>query len=562
MQMVREQANFVRHESCPDCGSSDARSLYDDGHYFCFACEKHTPSTEPGSAAFNDNAAAPVPNENQTKRQDLLEGQFQAIPARGLTEEACRKFGYMVGTHNGEPVHIANYRDKSGNIVAQKIRTKDKRFSIVGDAKQMTLFGSHIWSKGRIAVLAEGELDACSIAQIQNLKYATFSIPNGAPAAAKAVRENWDLLMGFDSIVIMFDQDEVGRKYAEQVAEMLPVGKARIASLPMKDANEMLMAGLGHEIINSIHQAKEYRPDGIKTASDFRDLITVDETASAVTWPYSLLNDVLRGLRTSELVTVLAGSGTGKTTFCKEVMHHLMMLDQKVGIIALEEANKRTLLGLVGIHLDKNLLVERDQATDEEVLDGFDDLFTDRTCVLLDHFGSTDTDLICQRIHYMATVHGAKYILLDHISILVSANEGDERRNLDAAMTKFRSLAQALDIFVLLVSHLSRPSGDRGHEGGAAISLSQARGSHAIAQLSDACIGLQVDPDEPDSDIRQIRILKNRFTGQTGSGGTLSYNRETGRLIEEALAQLIDDDEEGDNTDDETSDDFAAQADA
>ena len=93
MQMVREQANVVRHESCPDCGSSDARSLYDDGHYFCFACEKHTPSTEPGSAAFNDNAAAPVPNENQTKRQDLLEGQFQAIPARRLTEEACRKFG-------------------------------------------------------------------------------------------------------------------------------------------------------------------------------------------------------------------------------------------------------------------------------------------------------------------------------------------------------------------------------------------------------------------------------------------------------------------------------------
>ena len=58
----------------------------------------------------------------------------------------------------------------------------------------------------------------------------------------------------------------------------------------------------------------------------------------------------------------------GKTTFCKELIHHLLMHEQKVGVIALEESNKRTLLGLVGTHLSKNLLVDRQQATDDEVL--------------------------------------------------------------------------------------------------------------------------------------------------------------------------------------------------
>ena len=85
---------------------------------------------------------------------------------------------------------------------------------------------------------------------------------------------------------------------------------------------------------------------------------------------------------------MVAGSGTGKSTFCKEVIHHLLMCDQKVGVLALEESNKRTLLGL-RIHMNKNLLVDRNQATDDEVLEAFDELFTDRTASCLMRLGLT-----------------------------------------------------------------------------------------------------------------------------------------------------------------------------
>ena len=72
-----------------------------------------------------------------------------------------------------------------------------------------------------------------------------------------------------------------------------------------------------------------------------------------------------------------------------------------------------------------------------------------------------------------------------------------------------------------------------------------------IAQLSDICISMQVDPDEPNSDIRHLHILKNRYTGQTGPAGTLNYNRDTGRLIEDALVQFepVEDDEAEGETD-------------
>ena len=108
------------------------------------------------------------------------------------------------------------------------------------------------------------------------------------------------------------------------------------------------------------------------------------------------------------------------------------MNDQKVGVLALEEANKRTALALVGVHMDRNLLVDRSQATDEEVVEAFDDLFTDRTCVLYDSWGSNQIDTICNSA-YVDGACSRRNSSFWTISILVSGNEGDDRKNLDIA---------------------------------------------------------------------------------------------------------------------------------
>ena len=121
----------------------------------------------------------------------------------------------------------------------------------------MTLFGRHLWNKGKRIVLCEGEADCLSVAQANgNGAWPVVSIPNGAPAAARAVRDNWDYLMQFDEIVIMFDQDAAGRAAAQEVAELLPVGRAKVATLPMKDASDCLVAGKEKAIIEAMFQAK------------------------------------------------------------------------------------------------------------------------------------------------------------------------------------------------------------------------------------------------------------------------------------------------------------------
>jgi len=93
---------------------------------------------------------------------------------------------------------------------------------------------------------------------------------------------------------------------------------------------------------------------------------------------------------------------------------------------------------------------------------------------------------------------------------------------------------------MILISHLRRNHGDKGHEDGAAISLGQLRGSHSISQLSDivACIQRNISSGDNTS---ELVTLKNRFNGRTGPSGVLSYSTETGRLVEVQSAETTSD---------------------
>lgn len=533
---IHEESTFVSHIPCDLCGSSDANGLYDDGHTHCFSCETTVQPDNSTSESVPVVAASP----SETQSRGLLTGQFKALEKRKLSADVCRKFGYFVTKHKGETVQVANYTNKENDIVAQKVRTKDKQFSILGDAKKMTLFGSHLWSKTKLLVICEGEIDTIS-AHVCMGKYhaATVGIPNGSSSAVRAIKDNYDYVSGFDKCVICFDSDDAGRKAASEAAQILPVGKAFIAILPMKDINECLQAGKTAAVVSAIFEAREYRPDSIKTSADFRSVIGQEDAASSITYPYAGLNAITGGIRLkseAELVTITAGSGLGKTTFVREITYHLHKQGETCGLICLEESNKRSLLGLVGIHLNKNITVNKDQATQEEIEAAFDELFPpDHQVYLYDHWGSCDIDTIIQRISFMVKALGVTVIILDHISILVSGlATNDERKLIDIAMTRLRTeVVQELGVTVLAVSHLRRPSGDKGFEGGEKPTLQSLRGSASIAQLSDMCISLAVDKEDPDSDLRIVSTLKNRWSGQTGWCCNLKFNRTTGRLTEE-----------------------------
>ena len=102
-------------------------------------------------------------------------------------------------------------------------------------------------------------------------------------------------------------------------------------------------------------------------------------------------------------------------------------------------------------------------------------------------------------------------------------------------MTKLRSLVEETGVGLILVSHLRRLQGDKGHEEGQVTSLSHLRGSASIAQLSDVVVGLERNQQADGKDQTNVRVLKNRHSGVTGLGGLLQYDISTGRLIEKEI---------------------------
>lgn len=536
---MNDDVVFLRHEPCPACGSKDNLGRWSDGHAHCFGCEYYEHGS--GAVAERDDARP------RTRAADLVAGEVEPLGKRRLTEDTCRKWDYRVGRFKDRKVQIANYRGEDGSVVAQKVRFANKEFTVTGDLKAaLPLYGQWLWrDKGKMVVVTEGEIDALSVSQLQSNKWPVVSVPNGAQGAAKAVAKALDWLMGFDAVVFMFDNDEPGRKAAKACAEVLPPGKAKIATLPLKDASDMLVAGRGPEVIDAIWGAKAYRPDGVVCGADLWEDVSVEDDRECVPYPWPELDRLTHGLRQGELVTVTAGSGIGKSAVVRELAHHLLKRGETVGMLMLEENTKRTALGLMGIEANRPLHLTREGVTEEQMRAAFDATLGTGRLYLYDHFGSTEIENLLSRVRYLVRGCGCRWVILDHLSIVVSGlGDGDERRLIDNAMTMLRTLVEETGCGLILVSHLKRPEG-KGHEEGARTSLGQLRGSAAIGQLSDIVIGLERDQQGENPNVTTLRVLKNRFSGETGEAGYLEYDRETGRLNETTVTSDFKD-ESGD----------------
>jgi twinkle protein len=340
-------------------------------------------------------------------------------------------------------------------------------------------------------------------------------------------------LLGFEEIVLMFDSDDVGQAAAQECAALFPHDRLFIASLyPYKDANEAIQSRDSEAIRQALWNKKQYSPKTVIDGRDLFDLATRPLHGRDADWPFSALDLVTSGLRKRELVTVTAGSGVGKSTFCGEVAQHLIDQGHSVGYIALEESLQRTALRLMSVKANRQLHINN-ELPEEELRAAFEASIGTGRVFLRDGFGSVDPEAILSDCRFMVMAKEVGWIILDHLSILLSGNEShDERKLIDVTMTKLRSFVEETGVGMLLISHLKRPQGDKGHEDGQQVSLGQLRGSHSIVQLSDMVIALERNLSAGE-DHSTIRVLKNRFNGNTGPAGGIRYNTETGRMLED-----------------------------
>ena len=521
--MDKEDSIFLRHIPCENCGSSDANSLFSDGHEYCFACEAYV---------HGDGEVSTHNHSGKKRMEGLLTGEFKSLQKRGLTEDTCRKFGYQVGRDKNDTlVQIAPYHDEAGSVVAQKIRYANKDFKFIGEPKKATLFGSNLWNNGKKLVITEGEIDAMSVSQAQNNKWPVVSIPNGAQGAKKSLAKCLDYLNGFEEVILMFDQDEHGRKATIECAELFPPGKCKIATLPLKDANECLQAGREQDIIQAIWNAKPYRPDGLVSVADLMDELT-KPVEIGYPWWLQPLTDLTFGRRKGEIYGLGAGTGVGKTDFLtQQIAYDINTLGMKVGTLFLEQKPTETAKRVAGKIKGRRFHVPNSGWSKEELVDAVQCL--NGKLVMYDSFGETEWDVIKGKIRFMAVAEGIELIYLDHLTAM--ANTADEKGSLEQIMKEMAGLANELGIIITFVSHLTTPEG-KPHEEGGRVTIRHFKGSRAIGFWSYLMLGLERDQQADAVATRHttvLRVLKDRYTGQaTGQTIYLGYDGETGMLFE------------------------------
>ena len=503
------------------------------------------------------------PPEKSKVLPSFVQGKVEAMPDRKLTEKTTRFYGYQVIHKNGERVEIASfYRD--GSVVGQKLRGPNKAFQWRGQAGKSPLWGQHLWKSkgGKRLVITEGEIDCMTVGQLLDCKWPVVSLPNGAAGAARSIKDNLEFVSSYDEVVLMFDMDEAGQDAVTAVADILPPGKCKVATLPFKDANECMLKGQSKAVIQAMWEAQMYSPDEIVHVSKIQNDNSMEDVR-VYPFPFDGLSEFLLGQRSGEITLWASGTGSGKSTLLREVIYNHLDDGRSVGAIMLEESPSETIDDIISLMLNKPVRAIRakkmmnklrtelgktpidisviDDLTDEEYAEARQQLEATQLYIY-DHLGNSGLQNLCARIEFMAVSLGVDVIVLDHITaaaagLLTTDNDFDggssERLLIDNIMKELRALVSRTGVRIDVVSQLKKTQ--KAYEEGDRITLQDLRGSGSLASVPNTVIALERDRQNPDTRIANttiVRVLKNRLTGKSGIASCLYYDHGTGRMRE------------------------------
>lgn len=525
-------------QQCPSCGPKDSKKdnlrLMKDGTYHCFACDYDTRKSK--------ELLPMQEQEEYIEPQFITDGQYRDIQGRGISAKTCELYNYTQADYHGQQVQISSWF-QNGTIFAQKLRYPDKSFPWIGYQKELPLFGSHIdWDLTSPIVITEGQIDAMTLAEVfPKSSLGAVSINGGCKAAKEEIQRWVEYLDQFPKIIVWFDQDKPGQDAIKEVIPLLPLGKSFIVyKSAYHDANEALKANDVGAMMDALELAEEIIPEGIVFGDqiDFSKLLLPEP--EGIPLPFKYINETLRGIKKGRLYLVAAGTGTGKTSFLKEISYFWMkkLPNIKIANIFLEEDQRYTLDSYIALdcNIPKYLIAENPSLVPGGIEVVAQRLLGKRSLAFFDHFGSLTSQKLIKQIEYLAKVKKFDIILLDHISIAVSGNvssrEG-ERKDIDILMTSLRTVIAETGVTVLAAVHLKQPEGDRGYEEGKPINLKALRGSGSLSQIPDVVISLERNQQHPtDKDKTLVRILKNRITGRVGPHDNLVFMDQIERLVD------------------------------
>ncbi len=534
----------------------------------------------------NERSAVQKTTPKETVKE-VLTYPFVEAKDRKVSKSSCERFGIRaaLSEKDGKTVeayYFPSYNQK-GQVVGfmkqdiTKGKEEEGHWTAVGSVSiQNKLFGQDVAEsinrKRANVVVTEGQWDAVSTFQalvdsVKNTKYEgmepqVVSIPLGTKNAVEAILHNEAFVTSFDAATWFFDDDHCtpaeakkgilkGHEAREAVSgALIDSGLSMmtvVAQDGFKDASDYLQAGKSSDLAKLVQFGKKvFSTEKIVRASEISfETVIEPQPQGVIIDCFPKLMKKINGFRMKELTLLLAPSNCGKSTVTSIFARKFMDAGHKIGMIFLEEGNKETFQRLLASDLKVNYLkFKRDPlsvASKEAIEEAYKRITQDDRLVMLNHFGSMPIDTLMAKVKHMVLVEGCKYILLDHISLVISGLESEnERKDIDMAMTSLASFCSANDVHLCVVCHINRtdshqflpPKGKEGEPFWVNVRKESARGSASLEQLSWNIILLEPEilPDFSRGRVR-FKVGKTRFGDSLGVADVFTLDPDTWEVV-------------------------------
>lgn len=568
-------ASFLRHEPCPNCGSSDNLAIYDDGSYYCFSDCGYKKLSEDMKATFKDKP------KRKAKMQSLVEQEIQVpkntkpvigedkskeIKAsttpqgkgfRCLKDEHTKSFGvrYSYSEETGEVTEQYYPCTQDGQLTGYKIREVPKNFRSVGrTGADCELFGQFKFNRGgKYLLVVEGELDTLSayqmLAEYNKSRGSDFEIAVVSPTTGansyKQIAAQYKFFDTFEQIIVAMDSDDAGKKAEEKIVKVLPKGKVKIMNLRCKDSNEYLMQGKQKEFIQDFYGAKTYVPVGIVASNQISKEMREELLIQKVPLPpfmHKLQDMMAGGIPLKRILNLGSASGTGKSTIVDEIIYYMIFNSpHKVGIVTLESTCGQYGIKLLSRHVSKKieLLTNEDALTfvdSEEIKKKEYELFnmeddSPRFYLVDDRDGEVSD--IQAAIENLIISCGCKVVVCDPISDVIASLPLEEQENF---MSWQKGMVKSHEVTFINVCHTRKTTnGQKSGSTGADLHEEDIIGSGAIYK-SAACNLMFSRNKEAEDDLERnttvMKATKIRWTGKTGIAGKYYYDNERHTLYD------------------------------
>lgn len=560
--LIKQCVAKIKHD-VPNCKSSSGKSLQvwvnEEGGKrfysgFCFACGVVVPNPLGNNPESLPEVKIKTPEEIQEELSDIAACPIFNLEHRAIEPEdwAHARVRLLFSEYDGTtPYALAHGFTKNGQLARWKIKLLNRKIIwSVGDTQDND---PYMWEHakmvgGKTLYITEGEEDAIALRKIlrlcnkgtdyADLDFAVISLTDGSDSVHKSlahkaeeIRQRWE------QVVLVFDNDEPGKKAAKEAARLLP--GAMIAALPANDANDCLKRGMARATRDAVI-FRAARP--LPTALVDKKILLLEmdeELQEGASTPWATMTKSSFGQRRGEIWTLGGTEGGGKTTIARQMgEHNILEHDWGVFSCFMEESPQQTLRRMASLH---------------DGLPYFDPSFKDdprydhakfqRTCEKFLH-NMEFWDRKQQGEDPYETWEGIKTILrqigpdidmciLDNLTILSEGISASERNDfLGKVYADQVKLAEQYQFMVLDLSHLNPVAkGARPHELGGKVLKGDFTGSRAAAKYSHFMFGFERNMQAVDPNCSIMRGIKAREAGKLEAFKTY-YDWESTRIIQ------------------------------